>query len=129
VQNKPTVHGYVRISAAKAKPLGFPPRKSGRQQGVALSGSRLQFKLMGWMAPSRLSAKMKITRQERSMDEVSTIGIDLAKHVFQLHGVDGPGRVVTAKGKPSIRQGMTSTWFDAQIFLHPRHNPRTRLAR
>jgi hypothetical protein len=28
------------------------------------------------------------------MDEVTTIGIDIAKHVFQLHGVDGAGEVV-----------------------------------
>ena len=28
---------------------------------------------------------------------VQTIGIDLAKHVFQLHGVDARGRVVLRK--------------------------------
>jgi len=28
------------------------------------------------------------------MDEVTTIGIDIAKHVFQFHGVDGAGEVV-----------------------------------
>jgi len=28
------------------------------------------------------------------MDEVSTIGVDLAKNVFQLHGVDAAGRPV-----------------------------------
>jgi transposase len=31
------------------------------------------------------------------MDEVSTIGIDIAKHVFQLHGVDGAGEVVLCR--------------------------------
>jgi len=49
---------------------------------------------MGWMAPSRhLSAKMVVgedhQQQEPSMHEISTIGIDIAKHVFQIHGVDG----------------------------------------
>lgn len=28
------------------------------------------------------------------MEEISVVGVDLAKHVFQVHGVDGSGRVV-----------------------------------
>jgi transposase len=28
---------------------------------------------------------------------VTTVGLDLAKHVFQVHGVDASGRVVVAK--------------------------------
>jgi transposase len=28
------------------------------------------------------------------MKEVSTIGLDLAKNVFQVHGVDGSGKTV-----------------------------------
>ena len=28
---------------------------------------------------------------------VTTVGVDLAKHVFQVHGVDASGRVVVAK--------------------------------
>jgi transposase len=31
------------------------------------------------------------------MGEVSTIGLDIAKSVFQLHGVDGTGVVVMRK--------------------------------
>lgn len=31
------------------------------------------------------------------MDKVTTVGIDLAKRVFSLHGVDGSGRVVLRK--------------------------------
>lgn len=31
------------------------------------------------------------------MNEVSTIGLDLAKHVFQVHGVDEQGSVVVGK--------------------------------
>jgi transposase len=39
------------------------------------------------------------------MSDISTIGIDLSKHVFQLHGVDGPaGRFVPAyASRPSRR--------------------------
>jgi hypothetical protein len=36
------------------------------------------------------------------MDEVSTVGIDLAKSVFQLHGSDG--RIRPARAEPSGRQ-------------------------
>ncbi|PJI54764.1 IS110 family transposase, partial [Methylobacterium radiotolerans] len=32
--------------------------------------------------------------QEASMGEVSTVGIDLAKSVFQVHGADTSGAVV-----------------------------------
>ena len=28
------------------------------------------------------------------MNPVSTVGLDLAKHIFQLHGADSPGAVV-----------------------------------
>ena len=31
------------------------------------------------------------------MGEVSTIGLDIAKSVFQVHGVDGAGAVVIGK--------------------------------
>ena len=31
------------------------------------------------------------------MGEVSTIGLDIAKSVFQVHGVDGDGAVVIRK--------------------------------
>ena len=31
------------------------------------------------------------------MSEITTIGLDLAKHVFQLHGADASGRAVLRK--------------------------------
>ena len=57
---------------------------------------------MGWMAPLRhLSAKLLSDRisskREPSMGEVTTIGLDLAKHVFQVHGVDAEGATVLRK--------------------------------
>ena len=36
------------------------------------------------------------------MGEISTIGLDLAKHVFQLHGADAAGRMVLRK---QLRRG------------------------
>src|SRR4051795_9261668 len=62
--------------------------------------------MMGWMAPLRhLSAKMPVgqkppANREPSMNEITTIGLDLAKHVFQVHGVDAAGakRAMTRDG-------------------------------
>jgi hypothetical protein len=39
---------------------------------------------------------------EPSMEEVSTIGLDLAKSVFQIHGIDAAGRVVVRR---QLRRG------------------------
>jgi transposase len=55
--------------------------------------------MMGWMAPLRHQcAKLVFSEnhQERepSMSEITTIGLDLAKHVFQVHGIDPEGTTV-----------------------------------
>ena len=55
--------------------------------------------MMGWMAPLRhLSAKLLSDRisseWEPSMSEITTIGLDLAKHVFQVHAIDAEGTTV-----------------------------------
>ena len=58
---------------------------------------------MGWMAPLRhLGAKVLVGRgppanREPSMNEITTVGLDLAKHVFQVHGVDAAGATVLRK--------------------------------
>ena len=31
------------------------------------------------------------------LSSVTTVGLDLAKHVFQVHGVDASGRVIVAR--------------------------------
>jgi transposase len=31
------------------------------------------------------------------LSAVATVGLDLAKHVFQIHGVDASGRVAVSK--------------------------------
>jgi len=54
---------------------------------------------MGWMAPLRHQcAKLVFSKnhQERepSMSEITTVGLDLAKHVFQVHGIDAEGTTV-----------------------------------
>jgi transposase len=68
---------------------------------------------MGWMAPLRhLSAKLLSDRisseWEPSMGEVTTIGLDLAKHVFQVHGVDAEGAMVLRK---QLRRAQVLAFF------------------
>src|SRR6516164_5065091 len=69
--------------------------------------------MMGWMAPLRhLSAKLLSDRNssewEPSMGEVTTIGLDLAKHVFQVHGVDAEGATVLRK---QLRRAQVLAFF------------------
>ena len=69
--------------------------------------------MMGWMAPLRhLSAKLLSDRisseWEPSMGEVTTIGLDLAKHVFQVHGVDAEGGTVLRK---QLRRAQVLAFF------------------
>jgi transposase len=65
------------------------------------------------MAPLRhLSAKLLVDRissnGEPSMGKITTIGLDLAKHVFQVHGVDAEGTVVLRK---QLRRGQVLSFF------------------
>src|SRR3954451_20980830 len=70
--------------------------------------------MMGWMAPLRhLSAKVLVDRKppanrETSMNEITTVGLDLAKHVFQVHGVDAEGTTVLRK---QLRRGQVLAFF------------------
>src|SRR3712207_919944 len=45
------------------------------------------------------------------MNPVSTVGLDLAKHIFQLHGADSAGAVVFHK---KLRRGQLLSFFAAQ---------------
>src|SRR5437899_1778830 len=69
--------------------------------------------MMGWMAPLRhLSAKLLSDRisseWEPSMGKVTTIGLDLAKHVFQVHGGDAEGATVLRK---QLRRAQVLAFF------------------
>ena len=68
---------------------------------------------MGWMAPLRHpGARMVVDethhQEEPSMSEVTTIGLDLAKHVFQVHRVDASGATVLRK---QLRRGQVVAFF------------------
>ena len=45
------------------------------------------------------------------MSEVRVIGLDLAKHVFQVHGADASGRVMFRK---QLRRGQVLEFFGRQ---------------
>jgi transposase len=47
-------------------------------------------------------------QREPSMSEITTIGLDLAKHVFQVHGVDADGALVLRK---QLRRGQVLAFF------------------
>src|SRR5262249_8594449 len=59
-----------------------------------------------------LSAKVLCDRNrsewEPCMGEVTTIGLDLAKHVFQVHGVDAEGATVLRK---QLRRAQVLAFF------------------
>src|SRR5512141_3350082 len=68
---------------------------------------------MGWMAPLRHQcAKLVFSENhqewEPSMSEITTIGLDLAKHVFQVHGIDAQGTTVLRK---RLRRGQVLAFF------------------
>ena len=46
------------------------------------------------------------------MSEVTTIGLDLARHVFPVHGVDASGAVVLRK---RLRRGQVLAFFAALL--------------
>lgn len=43
------------------------------------------------------------------MSELATVGIDLAKSVFQIHGVDGNGRVLVRR---QLRRSQLLAFFE-----------------
>src|SRR5258706_6703405 len=68
--------------------------------------------MMGWMARLRHRRATGVSKnhQERepSMSELTTIGLDLAKHVFQVHGIDAQGTTVLRK---RLRRGQVLAFF------------------
>src|SRR3954468_25033691 len=68
---------------------------------------------MGMDPLPHLGAKVLVGREppanrEPSMNEITTIGLDLAKHVFQVHGVDAKGATVLRK---QLRRAQVLAFF------------------
>jgi hypothetical protein len=83
-------------------------------------------RVMGWMAPLRhlraklLSDRESAANEEPSMGEVTTIGLDLAKHVFQVHGVDADGATVLRNDPGDVavvRHGTTAPFIQSGAVL------------
>src|SRR5262249_30865725 len=99
----------IRVRHQSANGQGARPRRAFAPPATRRRGDRM----MGWMAPLRhLSAKLLSDRNssewEPSMGEVTTIGLDLAKHVFQVHGVDAEGATVLRK---QLRRAQVLAFF------------------
>jgi transposase len=69
---------------------------------------------MGWTPPDGIDVpewRCFTPLEEASVTEVTTIGLDIAKHVFQAHGVDATGRAVFRK---KISRAKLLAFFAAQ---------------
>src|SRR3954470_15738233 len=81
----------------------------------AYSSSRPDtWRVQVWTPPAALvcqSGGVEHHSREASMGQVSTIGLDLAKSVFQVHGADASGAVVFRK---RLRRGQVRPFFAAQ---------------
>jgi transposase len=55
-----------------------------------------------------LGAARRYTERNSSMKEISTIGLDLAKNVFQIHGLDAEGHVLVRR---QLRRGEVIGFF------------------
>src|SRR5215470_9856779 len=55
---------------------------------------------MGWTPPTATVCQgdgVELPPKEASMEQATTIGLDIAKHVFQVHGADAAGHVLFRK--------------------------------
>jgi transposase len=54
-------------------------------------------------------ASRDVTSRERKMEEVAVVGLDLAKTVFQVHGVGAGGAVVVRR---QLRRAQVLSFFE-----------------
>lgn len=77
---------------------------------------------MRWMAPAHgilvpiWVAVMQTRAKEPPVMEISTIGLDLAKNVFQVHGISATGEVVIRK---ALRRPPSSSDHSSKPEDHP----------
>ena len=71
-------------------------------------------KAMGWTPPHLSASKCQtesvsnaVNGKKESTMKINRVGVDLAKNVFQVHGVDGRGKVVWK------RQLKRSNWISS----------------
>lgn len=91
-----TVQQRTDIGMLKEHQAGVRAADLCRKYGISGATSykwSLFAPLMVWMAPASSftlrQSEMSLSQTEKPLiEEVTTVGIDLAKNVFQIHGVD-----------------------------------------
>src|SRR5215210_6678636 len=103
-------HGMVlkaRVDAGCSRRAGPPGQLTARRDQTPPEGT-------GWTPPTALvcqSGGVEHHSREASMGQVSTIGLDLAKSIFQVHGADASGAVVFRK---RLRRSQVRPFLAAQ---------------
>jgi hypothetical protein len=62
--------------------------------------------VMGWTPPDGILCQgdgVELPPKEASVEQASTIGLDIAKHVFQVHGADAAGHVLFRRHPACVR--------------------------
>jgi hypothetical protein len=62
------------------------------------------------MVLSNMKGAPEMGKAKVELNSVTTVGLDLAKHVFQIHALDADGKIVIAK---SLRRKDVLSFFDA----------------
>lgn len=57
---------------------------------------------------AKLWSLLNAHQREPSVMQVSTMGLDLAKHVFQVHGIDADGRIAVRR---KLRRAEVISYF------------------
>src|SRR5438132_7748665 len=110
--NPPTFRSYSRPGSSSSS-TSKPPRHLVSQSRPPCSPAPMWWSNDGVDGPLAASecqtAGCRISSNgEPSMGEVTTIGLDLAKHVFQVHGVDAEGATVLRK---QLRRAQVLAFF------------------
>ena len=112
-------HGHERVGdvGSEACAVGGSVEQGSGTQAIAAQGGgdRGGLVMMGWTPPpTALTCQdggVESHQREASVTEVSTIGLDLAKNVFQAHGADAAGAPVFRR---KLRRDQVLAFFASQ---------------
>src|SRR5918998_2479847 len=111
----PTRQGTCPIMVLKARVDAGCSQQAGPPGELTTRRSQTPPEGTGWTPPTASRCQSggveHTTAKEASVGEVSTIGLDLAKAVFQAHGADPSGAVVFRK---KLRRGPLLAFFAGQ---------------
>src|SRR3712207_4194599 len=107
-----TARKVSAVRIARAEYQGWPPRLVRGSAAQAATASSVN--QMGWTAPDGITVpRCGLSRPAEGAARVSItmIGLDIAKSVFQLHGVDAGG---TVQLKRKLQRGELIAFFERQ---------------